>query len=105
MNRTALFVTSFLILCLFGVAAFGAVKKASFINAKSCVNCGTCIKVCPVKAISLGVVDGKKVSVIDPAKCVACGTCVKVCPTKSITTLDYDPKTKAYVTAAAPAKK
>ena len=41
-----------------------------------CVNCGTCVKQCPVQALS--VVDGKVIW--DDQKCVECDTCIHVCP-------------------------
>lgn len=45
-----------------------------------CTNCGACVDVCPVDAISPG--DGKHV--IDKDKCVDCGACVDECPVEAI---------------------
>jgi len=42
-----------------------------------CKGCGTCIKTCPNKAISLAV-DNK--AYIDPDRCLTCGYCVPLCP-------------------------
>ncbi len=39
-----------------------------------CTACGTCVKGCPVKAITI-----KPLSV-DKSKCIACGKCIQVCP-------------------------
>ncbi|MBW2964072.1 DUF362 domain-containing protein [Candidatus Woesearchaeota archaeon] len=47
------------------------------ISASKCIACGTCIRNCDVKAISM--VDGK--AKIDPAVCVGCAMCIAVCPT------------------------
>ena len=46
-----------------------------------CVSCGSCVKVCPLEAISIwkGVV-----AVVDPARCVGCGKCVQACPAGTI---------------------
>lgn len=41
-----------------------------------CMNCGTCVKTCPVHALSLQ--DGKVKW--DPDTCVQCDTCIHVCP-------------------------
>ena len=42
-----------------------------------CCNCGTCVKSCPVGALSL---DGERKLRWDSARCVQCDTCIKVCP-------------------------
>lgn len=44
---------------------------------KRCVACGTCIKVCPRKAIT--VKDGI-IAIVDKDLCVGCGLCIKACP-------------------------
>ena len=44
---------------------------------KLCVQCGVCVKQCPVGALSVGE-DGKVV--FEPSKCVQCDTCIHVCP-------------------------
>lgn len=45
-----------------------------------CIRCGTCVEVCPEKAITL-TPDG---IVTDPEKCKVHGRCAEVCPTKAI---------------------
>jgi pyruvate formate lyase activating enzyme len=45
-----------------------------------CIKCGTCVAVCPEKAITLHA-DG---IVTDPDNCTLCGRCAEVCPTKAI---------------------
>jgi len=44
-----------------------------------CVACGTCVKECPVDAISLG-----NVASIDSGKCIGCAHCISVCPVSAI---------------------
>lgn len=46
-----------------------------------CVACGSCLKVCPMSAITIW----KGVTArIDPALCVGCGKCAKECPAGTI---------------------
>lgn len=45
-----------------------------------CIRCGTCVEVCPEKAITL-TAEG---IVTDPALCTVHGKCSEVCPTKAI---------------------
>ena len=42
-----------------------------------CVNCGACVKTCPVQALHF---DDEAKVVWDKGKCVQCDTCIKVCP-------------------------
>ncbi len=55
-------------------------KKLASIG-KNCVACGSCIGVCPLKAISID--DGISAKV-DTNKCVGCAKCAKVCPASII---------------------
>jgi pyruvate formate lyase activating enzyme len=45
-----------------------------------CIRCGTCVEVCPEKAITLT----PEGIVTDPEKCKVNGRCAEVCPTKAI---------------------
>ncbi len=47
-----------------------------------CVACGSCVKVCPMSAISIwrGVA-----ARVDREKCVGCGKCERECPAGTIT--------------------
>ncbi len=47
-----------------------------------CLGLGTCAKVCPFDAITMGM-DG--LPVVDEVKCTGCGTCERVCPKHIIT--------------------
>lgn len=56
-------------------------KRYAVVNKKQCVGCGSCMKVCPKKAIQVP----KGISAeIDLAKCVGCGICIKTCPASVI---------------------
>lgn len=58
--------------------------KSRFIvedNPKACSGCGTCVKRCPVNAITMKELkSGKKRSVTDIEECIGCGLCVLTCP-------------------------
>jgi len=45
---------------------------------EGCLHLGSCMKVCPVGAISR---DEKMMIHVDPDKCIGCGKCTTVCPT------------------------
>ncbi len=51
------------------------------VNARLCVACGCCIRVCPRGAIA--VPDGVCARV-DEAECVGCGKCARECPASVI---------------------
>lgn len=48
---------------------------------KECVSCGSCVKVCPLSAISIwkGIIAD-----INKEKCVGCGKCAEECPAGAI---------------------
>ncbi|MFC1506710.1 4Fe-4S binding protein [Thermoproteota archaeon] len=48
---------------------------------EKCIDCGHCITVCPVDAISA---QSDLTVEIDQNKCVDCGACVDACPTRAI---------------------
>ena len=50
-------------------------NKKLFIS-RFCIGCGTCVKTCPNKALSL--IDGK--AVVNHDLCILCGYCSPVCP-------------------------
>jgi ferredoxin len=61
----------------------GAVAPAAyqaFIDPYECVNCGECLDVCPVEAISQAL-DSHQV---DPTRCLGCGQCSRTCPSQAI---------------------
>jgi ferredoxin len=76
----------------FGLAVFPCMRarQASLTNTRrnemayvitdKCTNCGSCVEVCPVEAIS----KGEKKHNIDADKCVDCGACAGECPVEAI---------------------
>ncbi len=52
-------------------------RKKAMVTQDDCVACGSCVKVCPVGAITIfkGIT-----AQVDIEKCVGCGKCVKECP-------------------------
>lgn len=55
--------------------------RRAVVDQKSCIACGCCVKVCPLKAIQI--VKGIMAQV-DEEKCVGCGKCAKECPASVI---------------------
>lgn len=71
-------------------------KKFATVS-KECVACGCCMKVCPLKAISIPT--GIRAQV-DSSKCVGCGKCAVACPAQTITIIqreEMNEKAKALV--------
>lgn len=56
-------------------------RRKAFVDQKTCVACGCCVKVCPLKAIE--VIRGIMAQV-NRDKCVGCGKCAKECPASII---------------------
>ena len=54
-------------------------KPAILLRSERCIACGTCMKVCPVKAISVQ----KGVLVTNPELCRGCGKCCDACPAEA----------------------
>lgn len=52
------------------------IKKSAIVG-KNCVACGSCLKRCPLGALS---VYKGMYAVVDGSKCVGCGKCAKACP-------------------------
>ncbi len=52
-------------------------KKRAYVDQKRCVACGSCVKVCPLKAIQI--LRGIHAEV-DWNRCVGCGRCAAECP-------------------------
>jgi len=57
-------------------------KKFAKIDKAVCVACGSCVKVCPRKAITVyrGIY-----ARVNESKCTGCGLCAKECPASIIT--------------------
>ncbi len=55
-------------------------KQTVWVDVTRCTDCGACVEVCPVEAITL--VDGK--ARIDEELCTGCGACVDACPEGAI---------------------
>lgn len=56
-------------------------RRKAHVIAEDCVACGSCVKVCPVKAITI--FKGIR-AVVDQDKCVGCGKCARECPASVI---------------------
>ncbi|MBN2486196.1 MAG: 4Fe-4S binding protein [Bacteroidales bacterium] len=47
------------------------------INPDKCTSCYTCVRICPVKAISVNIKNPQPE--IQPERCIGCGDCIKMC--------------------------
>lgn len=60
------------------------VTKTAVVDGKQCTGCETCIRVCPVAAISAVKIEDRKVAKVDPNLCQACGICTTRCPRRAV---------------------
>ena len=60
-----------------------SIPKLIEIDSEECINCGACITLCPVEAITL---DGDATLVFNQEKCLGstCSACVDACPSRAI---------------------
>lgn len=49
------------------------------VDQKKCARCGACVKICPVKALSMSG-EGDGTVARDPNLCMGCSACIQVCP-------------------------
>lgn len=57
---------------------------AQVVNDGLCTGCGTCVGVCPTRAIKMYVSNGVYLPKIEEKKCSCCGICVASCPGYSV---------------------
>lgn len=69
--------------CEAAVMHFGGEKGCKY----SCLGLGSCVKICPVKAISY-TADG--LVKVDESTCISCGKCAVVCPTGAMKMIPAD---------------
>ncbi len=68
------------------------------VNEQTCVACGTCVNVCPYKAIELVEIDDRQlrrkrtVAHVNEGLCQGCGACAGACPSKSISLRGFKPE-------------
>lgn len=66
---------------LVDLAALESIGKLVVVDRLRCVECLTCVRVCPFGAARIGDNGGV---FIDPVKCRACGICVAECPARAM---------------------
>ena len=59
----------------------GKVRRKAVVDAKACVACGCCVKICPLQAIEIV---GGVTARVEQEKCVGCGKCARECPASVI---------------------
>lgn len=62
-------------------------KRYAQVDKEYCVSCGTCIKACPLQAIS--VPDGIS-AFVELGRCIGCGLCARECPASVIKVVTAD---------------
>lgn len=62
-------------------------RRKAVVDSSSCVACGCCVKVCPMRAIE--VVRGVTAQV-DRDKCIGCGKCTRECPASVIELVEVE---------------
>jgi len=62
-------------------------RRKAVVDESACVACGCCVKVCPMRAIS--VVRGIAARV-DRDKCIGCGKCARECPASVIELVEVE---------------
>lgn len=62
-------------------------KRYAQVDKEYCVSCGTCIKACPLQAIS--VPDGIS-AVVELGRCIGCGLCARECPASVLKVVTAD---------------
>lgn len=63
-------------------------KKIAVVAHKDCASCGSCVQICPRRAIHIYHGIYAKVS---PVLCIGCGLCAKACPGDIITMKEVKP--------------
>jgi ferredoxin len=60
-----------------------SIPKLIEVDSEKCINCGACVTLCPVEAITI---DEDASVIFDKEKCIGstCGACVDACPSRAI---------------------
>lgn len=69
-----------------------------YVDDKRCAGCGTCVEVCPTRAIAIV----SDVATIDQERCDACQTCVDFCPNGAILVVTEAVEEKAMLPSVQP---
>ncbi|MFX0042820.1 MAG: 4Fe-4S dicluster domain-containing protein [Candidatus Hodarchaeota archaeon] len=64
------------------------------VDSNLCSGCGTCVEICPMKAISLK----DDISLIKKKRCIGCGNCVAKCPSEAIKLLKRERQFEPFPT-------
>ena len=64
------------------------VTKVAVVDEEKCSACSTCVKLCPVEAITLKKDRKRLAAVVDDRQCLACTICITRCPEHAVTMID-----------------
>jgi uncharacterized protein (DUF362 family)/ferredoxin len=62
----------------------GELLERPVANPDRCTGCQTCLRSCPVQAISMTSLNGRKTAIMDASTCIRCYCCHELCPENAI---------------------
>jgi ferredoxin len=62
------------------------------VDSDLCIGCGTCVEICPMKAIKLK----DDLSLVKRKRCIGCGNCAAKCPSDAIIMIKRDRQFTPY---------
>ncbi|MCS7203705.1 MAG: 4Fe-4S dicluster domain-containing protein [Thermodesulfovibrio sp.] len=54
------------------------------VDPNRCIGCGSCVRTCPSRLISIENLEAEKVVKFSAGRCIYCGRCAQLCPEKAV---------------------